>query len=84
MKTPTNTMKEVARIIGIIGKTYSDLKSEAPLHVAAWSGNLEVFQYLFENSFDRNPKSYKGSTPFHWSVMRGHSKICRFLLEKKS
>ena len=47
-------MREVAKTIC---KIKSDLKGAVPLHVAAWNGNLEVFQYLFEDSLDKNSKN---------------------------
>ena len=61
-------MKELARSIC---KTKDwDLKYGAPLHAAALSGNLGVFQYLFEDSPDKNPKNEIGSSPIHLAAMK--------------
>ena len=52
------------------------LNGAAPLHVAAWSGNLDVFQYVFETALDKNPRDNEGLTPFHWAAFKGHLEIC--------
>ena len=59
-------------------------KSEgsAPLHIAAGIGNSELFQFILENSKDKNPKHVRNEdNPLHWAALAGHTDICRILLE---
>ena len=60
-----------------------NLEGLAPLHIAGWTGNLELFQYLFDNSSNQNPTNNIGDTPLHWAALSGHLKVCKFLFKKR-
>ena len=59
----------------------TDDSSWTVLHGAAWSGDLELLQYLIENGSDIFSETNDGSSCLHLAAKRGHLKICRALLE---
>ena len=76
-ETPVQVIQELAKVIC---KIKSSLEI-TPLHVAVWSGNLEICQFLLQNTLDKNSKDGHGKTPLHWAATKGYSEICRILLE---
>ena len=88
-KTPLPTKKEIAKAdwknVASDWKLPLSVKFHefAPLHVAAFIGNSEIFQYVLSNSTNRQPKDNYGITPLHIAVSKGHSKIVKILLENK-
>ena len=59
----------------------TDDSSWTALHGAAWSGDLELFQYLIENGSDVFSKTKDGRSCFHLAAEEGHLKICKLLLK---
>ena len=59
----------------------TDDSSWTVLHGAAWSGDLELFQYLIENGSDIFSKTKDGRSCLHLAAERGNLKICRTLLQ---
>ena len=49
MKTPVHIVKEIAMAFFKIG-TSRTIEGCAPMHIAAWIGNLEIFQYTVLNT----------------------------------
>ena len=61
IKTPTGIIKEIAiTVFEIQCQNPEQLKTFAPLHVAAYIGNEQVFRNVFENSMDKIPKDNTG------------------------
>ena len=66
---------------------------EKPIHLAAKSGQLEVFTFLFDNMKNQNEKHSDGKpttgkyaieygfTPLHYAAESGHLEICKFILD---
>ena len=52
-----------------------------PVHSAAINGHLEVFNLIFDNAHNKNPKGPKGMTPLHHAAENGHSEVCRVFLK---
>ena len=48
-----------------------------PLHAVAYAGNVSLFQYIFEKSELKNPKTDSGLTPLHYAAQQGHLEISR-------
>ena len=62
-KTPIDIIKEVAKGVCKIAKIFN-LDGLAPLHIAGWIGHFELFQYLFENSLEKNPVNNIGESNY--------------------
>ena len=61
IKTPTGIIKEIAMtVFEIQCQNPEQLKTFAPLHVAACIGNEQIFRNVFENSMDKIPRDHKG------------------------
>ena len=43
-------------------------------------GHFEVFKQIFENVEDKNPQNYDKKTPLHYAAIKGHLKICKFII----
>ena len=53
-KTPVRIIKEMA--ISVCKNNFPlNLKKSSPLHVAVLTENLDIFQYLLQNSINKNP-----------------------------
>ena len=79
-KTPVRIIKEMA--ISICKNNFPlNLKKSSPLHVAVLTENLDIFQYLLQNSINKNPKDDSEMTPLYWAAFLGYSEVCKFLLE---
>jgi ankyrin repeat protein len=52
-----------------------------PLHIAAVTGNLELWNLIISHVVDKNPKSTNGWTPLHLAAANGHLKIVRNIVE---
>ena len=57
----------IANKTGQIDNRMSELENTA-LHYSAYHGNVGVFQFLFENSDDKNPRNINGVTPLHYAA----------------
>ena len=77
-------------IVKYVGDTTpEDFYGSTPLHVAAKSGNFEVFKFIFDNNRDKNPRSERigpnkesnGWTPLHFAASQGHLEICKLILK---
>ena len=54
----------------------------APLHVAAFNGQLDVARLLIDRGADVNAIDELGETPLHWAAFNGHVDVARLLLER--
>jgi ankyrin repeat protein len=55
----------------------------SPLNAAVYSGNLQLFKYIYEKSKDKNPKDTSaGKTPFHTAAGHGRLEIFKFIMER--
>lgn len=59
-----------------------DAKGWTVIHCAAKSGNLELFQYLFQNESDIYCRTKVGRSCLHIAASGGHLKLCKILLKK--
>jgi ankyrin repeat protein len=53
-----------------------------PLHMAAYSGSLEICQLLIENGANVNATDERQVTALHLAAERGYFEICQHLLDK--
>ena len=54
------------------GKTY--------LHLAAQTGQIELFEAMLSEEKDKNPKTNSGQTPFHTACEFGQTQIAAMLI----
>ena len=62
----------------------NDDHGKCVLHHAAWSGNVEFFQYLVEKGGDVYKKNEYGENCLHIAASFGHFRLCKVLLENYS
>ena len=58
------------------GKTY--------LHLAAETGQTEIFELLFSEEDQKNSKDFYRWTPFHYACAYGQSKIAEILIKNST
>lgn len=80
------TSGHVRKAIGSIARgaevnVAKDKNGQAALHIAAWTGNVEIARILVENGADVNIKDRGGETPLHIASYYGKADMVRFLLE---
>ena len=51
-----------------------------PLHLAAESGQLAIFEYIFQKIEVKCPETNEGITPFHLAAKNGHFAICELII----
>ena len=76
----------IANKTGQIDNRTSNSENKA-LHFSAHFGNVGVFQFLIENSDDKNPRNIYGSTPLHYAALQENIEtkherleICKIIL----
>ncbi|XP_037051810.1 ankyrin-1-like [Bradysia coprophila] len=62
---------------------YDDLAAQNPLHLAVFTGHIDIFKYLFENSKNTDIKAHKNYSLLHLATQDNHIAIVEFLVEKK-
>ena len=50
----------------------------APLHVAAQHGDIELFKHIVKKTKNKIPKNCIGKTPLHLAASEGHLEICKW------
>uniref|UniRef100_A0A7S2V7L6 Uncharacterized protein n=1 Tax=Entomoneis paludosa TaxID=265537 RepID=A0A7S2V7L6_9STRA len=57
----------------------------APIHDAAWAGDLEKVKELLESGVDVETRTEdnQGQTPLHWAIMAGQLEVVQYLVEQK-
>ena len=62
-------------------------KDETVLHLACWSGSLNIAQFLLENrdkfSIDPMAKTQLKRTPLHYACIKGHLHVAQFFLDNR-
>ena len=58
------------------------IQCPTPLHTAVHSGDLQLFEHIYEKSKDKNPQDTDGRTPFHAAAEYGSLKIFKFIMER--
>ena len=51
------------------------------MHIAAMTGQTDFFKQLLQKAKDKNPGDDKEKTPLHYAAEKGHSRICRMILD---
>ena len=51
------------------------------MHVAAMTGQINVFQTMLEKAVDKNPKDDNWDTPLHSAAEGGHYTICKLIID---
>ena len=51
------------------------------MHIAAMTGQTEVFRKMHEEAKDKNPKDEDWNTPLHCAAKEGHYKICKLIID---
>ena len=54
------------------------------LHLAAKTGQLEMFEIIFASETVKNPRCNEGKTPFHLACQFGHFKIAEIIVQKSA
>ena len=55
-------------------------KGITPIHIAAYSGNLDLLKKLFEKNQEYLKDGW-GCTPLHYAAHNGHSKMCEYVMQ---
>ena len=53
----------------------------APLHVAALHGDIELFKHIAVKTNNKSPKNCLGKTPLHLAAFKGHLQICKWYIK---
>ena len=78
VKTPTHFLKKLA----VTRDWFGWNRCPTPLHTAVHSGDLQLFEHIYEKSKDKNPQDPDGRTPFHAAAEHGSLEIFKFIMEK--
>ena len=57
------------------------VEGNAAIHIAASVGDESVFQFIFQESSNKNLSNGYGSTSLHLAAMGGHYDICKMIIE---
>ena len=60
---------------------YVDSKGTTLLHLAALTGDYNLFQEIFVKFCSTNPADIHGNTPLHWAVESGHLAISNLIMK---
>ena len=64
----------------IVVQKYSCKGGKTTLHLAAETGQIEMYKDLSEKYDDKNPKDEEKSTPLHLAASNGHLVICKLIV----
>jgi ankyrin repeat protein len=81
VKIPTEFLKKLA----LTCEEYDDDIFEwqrSPLHTAAYGGDFQLFEHIYEKSKEKNPKDKYGTTPLHTAAGQGSLEVCKFIMER--
>ena len=82
--TSTDHVKEFSTVMETFLEVY-DSKCEsqwAPLHLAAYQGQLELSKYIMERTKDNNPTRIEDqNTALHMAAFNGHTEVCRYIID---
>ena len=82
--TSTDHVKEFSTVMETFLEVY-DSKCEsqwAPLHLAAYQGQLEISKLIMERTKDNNPARIEDqNTALHMAAIRGHTEVCRYIID---
>jgi ankyrin repeat protein len=59
--------------------SYDDT-GNTPIHMAALSGNVEVFKFLMNAGSDATKFGFHGKTVFHYAAAKGHKALLKFMI----
>lgn len=63
---------------------YQKANGEAPMHEAAYSGNVDMLEALVARGADINIKKSGGFTPLHIAAQRGNAAAVKYLLKQRA
>ena len=77
------TIYQLCNIIGVeLVPNYPDWPiCLSPLHIAAGTGDAQLWKKLSEKCDEKNPKNKLGSTPLHFAALKGHLNVCKTIVE---
>jgi ankyrin repeat protein len=78
VKIPTHVLEKLAVTLDWEGWK----RCPTPLHTAVYSGDLQLFEHIYEKSKDKNPQDPDGRTPFHAAAEHGSLEIFKFIMER--
>ena len=61
-----------------------DKDGHTPLHLAAFTGHVEIVKILLERGANPNAGNNNGWTPLHAAASKGHFDVARLLLEYRA
>ena len=62
-----------------ISEKYPCRNGQVPMHIAAMTGRMNMFEKLCPSNAGRNPSDDNGRTPLHLAAEQGHLEICRYI-----
>ena len=65
-----------------ICEKYCPNEGSTILHIAAKTGQTEMFEIIFEEEEKKNLKNNEGFTPFLLAAKNGHFAVCQLIMEK--
>ena len=60
---------------------YSKCLVNAPLHVASFHGDIDLFIHIEGKTKKKSPKNCLGKTPLHLAASNGHLEICKWYVK---
>ena len=57
-----------------------DHEGKTLLHIACWTGNLQIVGFLISKNVEINPVDAYGNTPLQLAIQSDHIKICQLLI----
>ena len=78
VKIPTHFLKKLA----VTRDWFGWKRCPTPLHTAVHSGDLQLFEHIYEKSKDKSPQDTEGKTPFHAAAEHGSLEIFKFIMER--
>ena len=85
VKIPTEVLKKLALACEEYHydiPQWPDGIESSPLHIAACSGDLQLFKHILEKVKDKNPKDHFEQTAFHTAASYGSLEIFEFIMER--
>ena len=81
----TKTIMDLGQAVQKFYKKGADLtysEGLTPLHVAAGTGQLTLYQTFREKYHDKQPKDNIGYMPLHYAAQNGHFELCEAILSE--